>query len=152
MGRSLLISIPSTSSPCRTSCNMTKTLLFVLLGLVTMVLSENLGEDQGNEIEETLDEIELDNTEELQEDEDESLDASRMKRDADPKKKRKGKKAKKAGRKGKKRGRKNAKKGARKNEGKGKNKAKKSRKFGKSQGRPGQYNKVEVEDSPVQEQ
>merc|ERR1739848_693963 len=102
MGRSLLISIPSTTSPCRTSCNMTKTLLFVLLGLVTMVLSENLGEDQGNEIEETLDEIELDNTDELQEDEDESLDASRMKRDADPKKK-----------------------------GKGKNKAKKSRKFGR---------------------
>merc|ERR1739847_77568 len=118
MGRSQLISIPSTTSSCRTSCNMTKTLLFVLLGLVTMVLSENLGEDQGNEIEETLDE-------------DESLDASRMKRDADPKKKRKGKKAKKAGRKGKKRGRKNAKKGARKNKGKGKNKAKKSRKFGR---------------------
>merc|ERR1739847_191114 len=131
MGRSQLISIPSTTSSCRTSCNMTKTLLFVLLGLVTMVLSENLGEDQGNEIEETLDEIELDNTEELQEDEDESLDASRMKRDADPKKKRKGKKAKKAGRKGKKRGRKNAKKGARKNKGKGKNKAKKSKKFGR---------------------
>merc|ERR1712179_130400 len=131
MGRSLLISIPSTTSPCITPCNMTKTLLFVLLGLVAMALSENLEGDQGNEIEETLDEIELDNIEELQEDEDESLDASRMKRDADPKKKRKGKKAKKAGRKGKKRGRKNAKKGARKNKGKGKNKAKKSRKFGR---------------------
>merc|ERR1712223_1836206 len=121
MGRSLLISIPSTTSPCITPCNMTKTLLFVLLGLVAMALSENLEGDQGNEIEETLDEIELDNIEELQEDEDESLDASRMKRDTDPKKKRKGKK----------RGRKNAKKGARKNKGKGKNKAKKSRKFGR---------------------
>ena len=75
--------------------------------------SENLGEDQGNEIEETLDEIELENLEDLQEDEDESLDASRMKRDADPrkKKKHKGKKPRKAGRKGKKRGRKNTKKG-----------------------------------------
>jgi len=131
MGRSLLISIPSTTSPCITPCNMTKTLLFVLLGLVAMALSENLEGDQENEIEKTLNEIELDNIEKLQEDEDENLDASRMKRDADPKKKRKGKKAKIAGRKGKKRGRKNAKKGARKNKGKGKNKAKKSRKFGR---------------------
>merc|ERR1739848_114443 len=106
MGRSLLISIPSTTSPCITPCNMTKTLLFVLLGLVAMALSENLEGDQENEIEETLDEIELDNIEELQDDEDESLDASRMKRDASPKKKRKGKKVKKAGRKGKERGRK----------------------------------------------
>merc|ERR1711936_332026 len=97
MGRSLLISITSTTSPCRTSCNMTKALIFVLLGLVAMALSENLGEDQGYEIEETLDEIEL-----------ESLDASRMKRDADPrkKKKHKGKKPRKAGRKGKKGGKK----------------------------------------------
>merc|ERR1712173_165634 len=110
------ISITSTTSPCRTSCNMTKTLLFVLLGLVAMALSENLGGDQANEIEETLDEIEFEDLEELQEDEDESLDASRMKRDADPRKKKsKGKKPRKAGRKGKKRGRKNAKKGARKN-------------------------------------
>merc|ERR1712212_785694 len=99
MGRSQLISITSTTSPCRTSCNMTKALIFVLLGLVAMALSENLGEDQGNEIEETLDEIELENL--LQENEDESLDASRMKRDADPrkKKKHKGKKPRKAGRK-----------------------------------------------------
>merc|ERR1711970_1353521 len=102
MGRSLLISIPSTTSPCITPCNMTKTLLFVLLGLVAMALSENLEGDQGNEIEETLDEIELDNIEELQEDEDESLDASRMKRGTDPKKKRKGKKSRKFGRKNKK--------------------------------------------------
>merc|ERR1712212_1318309 len=118
MGRSLLISITSTTSPCRTSCNMTKALIFVLLGLVAMALSENLGEDQGNEIEETLDEIGLENL--LQEDEDESLDASRMKRDADPrkKKKHKGKKPRKARRKGKKRGRKNTKKGERKNKGK----------------------------------
>merc|ERR1711887_499293 len=133
MGRSLLISITSTTSPCRTSCNMTKTLFFVLLGLVAVTLSENLGEDQTNEIEETLDEIELENLEDLQEDEDESLDALRLKRDADPKKKKKSKvkKPRKAGRKGKKRGRKNTKKGARKNKIKGKNKAKKSRKFGR---------------------
>merc|ERR1712212_228026 len=131
MGRSLLISITSTTSPCRTSCNMTKALIFVLLGLVAMALSENLGEDQGNEIEETLDEIELENL--LQEDEDESLDASRMKRDADPrkKKKHKGKKPRKAGRKGKKRERKNTKKGERKNKGKGKKGGKKPRKFGR---------------------
>merc|ERR1711970_22245 len=89
MGRSLLISITSTTSPCRTSCNMTKTLFFVLLGLVAVTLSENLGEDQTNEIEETLDEIELENLEDLQEDEDESLDALRLKRDADPKKRKK---------------------------------------------------------------
>merc|ERR1712168_1037201 len=133
MGRSLLISITSTTSPCRTSCNMTKTLLFVLLGLVAMALSENLGGDQTNEIEETLDEIEFEDLEELQEDEDESLDASRMKRDADPRKKKKskGKKPRKAGRKGKKRGRKNAKKGARKNKGKGKKGGKRPRKFGR---------------------
>merc|ERR1739848_141745 len=140
MGRSQLISIPSTTSSCRTSCNMTKTLLIVLLGLVAMALSENLGEDQGNEFEETLDEIELNNLEELQEEADESLDASRMKRNADPRKKKKGKKAKKA-RRGNKSGRRNAKKSTRKNKGKG-----------KSRGRPGQYNKVEAEDSPVQEQ
>jgi len=137
MGRSLLISITSTTSPCRTSCNMTKTLFFVLLGLVAVTLSENLGEDQTNEIEETLDEIELENLEDLQEDEDESLDALRLKRDADPKKKKKskGKKPRKAGRKGKKRGRKNTKKGARKNKGKGKKGGKKGgkkpRKFGR---------------------
>merc|ERR1712002_1011907 len=133
MGRSLLISITSTTSPCRTYCNMTKTLLFVLLGLVAMALSENLGGDQANEIEETLDEIEFEDLEELQEDEDESLDASRMKRDADPrkKKKHKGKKPRKAGRKGKKRGRKNTKKGARKNKGKGKKGGKRPRKFGR---------------------
>merc|ERR1712179_582913 len=119
MGRSQLISIPSTTSSCRTSCNMTKTLLIVLLGLVAMALSENLGEDQGNEIEETLNEIELDNIEELQEDTDESLDASRMKRDADPRKKKKGKKAKKTW------------ESTRKNKGKGKKKAKKPRKFGR---------------------
>merc|ERR1712177_45478 len=118
MGRSLLISIPSTTFDCRTSCNMTKTLLFIFLGLVAIALSENLGEDQGNEIEETFDETELDNLNELQEDEDESLEESRVKRDADPKKKRKGKgkgkgkgkKSRKTGRKGKKIGRKNAKK------------------------------------------
>merc|ERR1712212_1463830 len=133
MGRSLLLSIPSTTSPCRTSCNMTKALILVLLGLVAMALSENLGEDQGNEIEETSDEIELENLEDLQEDEDESLDASRMKRDADPrkKKKHKGKKPRKAGRKGKKRGRKNTKKVERKNKGKGKKGGKKPRKFGR---------------------
>merc|ERR1719250_322804 len=89
--RSLLISIPSTTSDCRTSCNMTKTLLFVFLGLVAVALSENLGEDQENEIEETFDKTELDNFDELQEDEDENLEESRVKRDADPKKKRKGK-------------------------------------------------------------
>merc|ERR1719250_557062 len=120
--RSLLISIPSTTSDCRTSCNMTKTLLFVLLGLVAVALSEHLGEDQENEIEETFDETELDNFDELQEDEDENLEESRVKRDADPKKKRKGKgkKSRKTGRKGKKIGRKNAKKGTRKNKGKAK--------------------------------
>merc|ERR1712038_2084806 len=112
MGRSLLISIPSTTSPCITPCNMTKTLLFVLLGLVAMALSENLEGDQGNEIEETLDEIELDNIEELQEDEDESLDASRMKRDADPKKKRGGKKKKKKKKKKKEKGTQKCKEGS----------------------------------------
>merc|ERR1719250_568008 len=120
--RSLLISIPSTTSDCRTSCNMTKTLFFVFLGLVAVALSENLGEDQGNEIEETFEETELGNFDELQEDEDENLEESRVKRDADPKKKRKGKgkKSRKTGRKGKKIGRKNAKKGTRKNKGKAK--------------------------------
>merc|ERR1711902_210105 len=110
MGRSQLISIPSTTSSCRTSCNMTKTLLLVFLGLVVVVLSENLGEDQTNENEETFNEAELDNLDELQEDEDESLEESRVKRDADPRKKKKGKgkKSRKTGRKGKKIRRKNA--------------------------------------------
>merc|ERR1712029_1319400 len=130
-------------SDCRTSCNMTKTLLFVLLGLVAIALSENLGEDQGNEIEETFDETELDNLDELQEDEDESLEESRVKRDADPKKirkgkdKGKGKKSRKTGRKGKKIGRKNAKKGARKNKGKAKKGGKKARKFGQKNKKAG---------------
>merc|ERR1712121_5334 len=133
MGRSLLISIPSTTSDCRTSCNMTKTLLFVLLGLVATALSENLGEDQGNEIEETFDETELDNLDELQEDDDESIEESRVKRDADPRKKKKGrgKKSRKAGRKGKKSRRKNQKKGARRNKGEAKKGGKKARKFGR---------------------
>merc|ERR1719250_106408 len=141
--RSLLISIPSTTSDCRTSCNMTKTLLFVLLGLVAVALSENLGEDQENEIEETFDETEL-NFDELQEDEDENLEESRVKRDADPKKKRKGKgkKSRKTGRKGKKIGRKNAKKGARKNKGKAKKGGKKARKFGRKNNKAGKQRKT----------
>jgi len=148
MGRSPLISIPSTTSDCRTSCNMTKTLLFIFLGLVAIALSENLGEDQGNEIEETFDETELDNLDELQEDEDESLEESRVKRDADPKKKRKGKgkgkgkKSRKTGRKGKKIGRKNAKKGARKNKGKAKKGGKKARKFGQKNKKAGKQRKT----------
>merc|ERR1719250_496485 len=123
--RSLLISIPSTTSDCRTSCNMTKTLLFVLLGLVAVALSENLGEDQENEIEETFDKTELDNFDELQEDEDENLEESRVKRDADPKKKRKGKgkKSRKTGRKGKKGG-------------------KKARKFGQKNNKAGKQRKT----------
>merc|ERR1719250_460211 len=134
--RSLLISIPSTTSDCRTSCNMTKTLLFIFLCLVAVTLSENLGEDQGNEIEETFDETELDNFDELQEDE-ENLEESRVKRDADPKKKRKGKgkKSRKTGRKGKKIGRKNAKKGARKNKGKAKKGARKNKRKAKKGGK-----------------
>merc|ERR1719250_227679 len=142
--RSLLISIPSTTSDCRTSCNMTKTLLFIFLGLVAVALSENLGEDQGNEIEETFEETELDNFEELQEDEDENLEESRVKRDADPKKKRKvkGKKSRKTGRKGKKIGRKNAKKGARKNKGKAKKGGKKARKFGRKNNKAGKQRKT----------
>merc|ERR1712152_14145 len=91
MGRSKVISIPSTSSHCRTSCNMKKLLLFVFLGLVALSLSENLGEEQGNNVEEALDESELENIEVTSEDEDESVDVSRSKRDADPKKKRKNK-------------------------------------------------------------
>ena len=96
-------------------------------------MAENLGEDPRNEIDETLDEIELDNLDELQAYEDESPDGSRLKRDADPKKKKKskGKKPRKAGKKGKKIGRKNAKKSARKIKGKGKKGGKKPRKFGR---------------------
>merc|ERR1712243_477008 len=130
MGRSLLISIPSTTSDCRTSCNMTKTLLFVLLGLVATALSENLGEDQGNEIEETFDETDLDNLDELQEDDDESIEESRVKRDADPRKKKKGrgKKSRKAGK------RKDiwtqkSKEGCKKKQGKGKKRRKESKKI-----------------------
>merc|ERR1712013_759079 len=163
MGRSLQISIPSTTSSCRTSCNMTKTLLFVLLGLVVVALSENLGADQTNENEETFNETELDNLDKLQEDEDESLEESRVKRDAYPKKKRKvkGKKSRKTGRKGKKIGRKNAKKGARKQENsdekimrrESKERQKENRlREVKSQGNLALYKKVEVEDFPVQEQ
>merc|ERR1712025_1138565 len=91
MGRSLLISITSIPSNCRTSCNMNKTLLLILLGLIALTVSENLGEEQGNNVEEALDESELENIEVTSEDEDESVDVSRSKRDADPKKKRKNK-------------------------------------------------------------
>merc|ERR1711930_22519 len=91
MGRSKVISIPLTSSHCRTSCNMKKLLLFVFLGLVALSLSENLGEEQGNNVEEALDESELENIEVTSEDDNESVDVSRSKRDADPKKKRKNK-------------------------------------------------------------
>merc|ERR1711862_369912 len=91
MGRSKVISIPSTSSHCRTSCNMKKLLLFVFLGLVALSLSENLGEEQGNNFEEALEESELENIEVTSGDEDESVEVSRSKRDADPKKKRKNK-------------------------------------------------------------
>merc|ERR1711902_132493 len=91
MGRSKVISIPSTSSHCRTSCNMKKLLLFVFLSLVALSLSENLGEDQGNNVEEASDESEIENIEVTSEDEEENLDVSRSKRDADPKKKTKSK-------------------------------------------------------------
>merc|ERR1712173_316115 len=91
MGRSKLISIPSLSSYCRTSCNMKKLLLFVFLSLVALSLSENLGEDQGNNVEEASDESEIENIEVTSEDEEENLDVSRSKRDADPKKKTKSK-------------------------------------------------------------
>merc|ERR1712168_1551099 len=91
MGRSKLISIPSLSSYCRTSCNMKKLLLFVFLSLVALSLSDNLGEDQGNNVEEASDESEIENIEVTSEDEEENLDVSRSKRDADPKKKTKSK-------------------------------------------------------------
>merc|ERR1712095_141681 len=128
MGRSKVISIPSTSSHCRTSCNMKKLLLFVFLGLVALSLSENLGEEQGNNVEEALDESELENIEVTSEDEDESLDVSRSKRDADPKKKRKNKgkksqKDKNKPRNGKKKNRKNRRKSGKKTAKKGRKKA-----------------------------
>merc|ERR1711983_761065 len=160
MGRSKVISIPSTSSHCRTSCNMKKLLLFVFLGLVALSLSENLGEEQGNNVEEPLDEGELENIEVTSEDEDESVDVSRSKRDADPKKKRKnkGKKSqkdkskprngrkktakkgkKKANRKSKGKNRSNKKKGSKKSRkaGKRKNKAVKQRKTKRKQNKRG---------------
>merc|ERR1711862_184710 len=118
MGRSKVISIPSTSSHCRTSCNMKKLLLFVFLGLVALSLSENLGEEQGNNVEEALDESELENIEVTSEDEDESVDVSRSKRDADPKKKRKNKP-----KNGKKKNRKNRRKSGKKTAKKGRKKA-----------------------------
>merc|ERR1712095_73074 len=150
MGRSKVISIPSTSSHCRTSCNMKKLLLFVFLGLVALTLSENLGEEQGNNVEEALDESELENIEVTSEDEDESLDVSRSKRDADPKKKRKnkGKKSqkdknkprnnKKKNRKNRRKtGKKTAKKGRKKANRKRKNKAVKQRKTKRKQNKRG---------------
>merc|ERR1712095_216939 len=126
MGRSKVISIPSTSSHCRTSCNMKKLLLFVFLGLVALSLSENLGQEQGNNVEEALDESELENIEVTSEDE--SLDVSRSKRDADPKKKRKNKgkksqKDKNKPRNGKKKNRKNRRKSGKKTAKKGRKKA-----------------------------
>merc|ERR1712095_5323 len=128
MGRSKVISIPSTSSHCRTSCNMKKLLLFVFLGLVALTLSENLGEEQGNNVEEALDESELENIEVTSEEEDESVDVSRSKRDADPKKKRKNKgkksqKDKNKPRNGKKKNRKNRRKSGKKTAKKGRKKA-----------------------------
>merc|ERR1711931_48030 len=109
MGRSKLISIPSISSHCRTSCNMKKLLLFVFLSLVALSLSDNLGEDQGNNVEEASDESGIENIEVTSEDEEENLDVSRSKRDADPKKKTK-RKEKKKKKKKKKKGKKKKKK------------------------------------------
>merc|ERR1711913_172838 len=83
MGRSPLISIPSTPSLCRTACIMKKTFLLILLGLVTLALSENQEEKDENELEEFM---------ELTENEDDSLENSRLKRDAEPKKRRNAKK------------------------------------------------------------
>merc|ERR1711983_283836 len=123
MGRSKVISIPSTSSHCRTSCNMKKLLLFVFLGLVALSLSENLGEDQGNNVEEVLDESELENIEVTSEDEDESVDVSRSKRNADTKKKRKNKGKKSQKDKNKPRNRKNRRKSGKKTAKKGRKKA-----------------------------
>merc|ERR1711979_155282 len=119
MGRSKLISIPSISSHCRTSCNMKKLLLFVFLSLVALSLSDNLGEDQGNNVEEASDESEIENIEVTSEDEEENLDVSRSKRDADPKKKTKSKQKKsqkdrKKPRNGKKKNRKNKRKSGKK--------------------------------------
>merc|ERR1712241_58097 len=133
MGRSKVISIPSTSSHCRTSCNMKKLLLFVFLGLVALSLSENLGEEQGNNVEEALDESELENIEVTSEDEDESLDVSRSKRNADPKKKKKNRKnRRKSGKKTAKKGRKKAnRKSKGKNRSNKKKGGKRSRKAGK---------------------
>merc|ERR1712050_565413 len=103
MGRSLLVSRTSIPSNCRTSCNMNKTLLFILLGLIVMAVSENLTEDKGGDALQALDETELNNFNELSKDEDDSADEDelRLRREADPKKKKKkrGKKSKKGGRK-----------------------------------------------------
>merc|ERR1711983_672381 len=139
MGRSKVISIPSTSSHCRTSCNTKKLLLFVFLGLVALSLSDNLGEEQGNNDEEALDKSELENIEVTSEDKDESVDASRSKRDADPKKKRKNKGRKKANRKSKGKNRSNKKKGGKRSRkaGKRKNKAVKQRKTKRKQNKRG---------------
>merc|ERR1711964_569089 len=114
MGRSTLISIPSTPSLCRTACIMKKTFLLILLGLVTLALSEIQEENQENEIEESLDENELEEFMELTENEEDSLENSRLKRDANPKK------SKPKGGKGGKGGNKNGgKKSAKKNKSKG---------------------------------
>merc|ERR1712168_333153 len=128
MGRSKLISIPSISSHCRTSCNMKKLLLFVFLSLVAITLSDSLGEDPGNNVEEASDESEIENIEVTSEDEEENLDVSRSKRDADPKKKTKSKEKKsqkdrKKPRNGKKKNRKNKRKSGKKAAKKGKKKA-----------------------------
>merc|ERR1712050_254368 len=118
MGRSLLISRTSIPSNCRTSCNMNKTLLFILLGLIVMAVSENLTEDKGGDALQALDETELNNFNELSKDEDDSADEDelRLRREADPKKKKKkrGKKSKKGGRKARKDKRKNKRKQKRK--------------------------------------
>merc|ERR1711913_178253 len=74
------------------ACIMKKTFLLILLGLVTLALSENQEENQENEIEESLDENELEEFMELTENEDDSLENSRLKRDAEPKKRRNAKK------------------------------------------------------------
>merc|ERR1711983_528957 len=140
MGRSKVISIPSTSSHCRTSCNMKKLLLFVFLGLVALSLSENLGEEQGNNVEEALEESELENIEVTSEDEDESVDVSRSKRDADPKKKRKNEGKKNRRKSGKKTAKKGRKKANRKSKGRkrsNKKKGGKQRKIKRKQNKRG---------------
>merc|ERR1711892_1536522 len=104
---------------------MNKTLVFILLGLVTMVLSANEEEDQTKELKEAV--------------EGNSLEVERVQRAAEPGKKKKGKhhrKGNKAGRRHKKGNKKSRK--AKKNQGKSKRKMKKGKDVKEKGARKGQ--------------